>query len=339
MAQAVAPSTRRSYAAPLRSYTDFCRDLDVSPEPRDISIFKAGEWLAHLAIGGTISSGTLSSGTLKSYRSALSTAWEESGAQGPNPLQSALIERHIRGASRILLMRDVRIRDGRPPTLELTPRILAQILPFVETAIRAAKGTHDPLPLLCWAAACFGVYGLLRPGEFLGSGYERYSSRLIGASITFYVYPELDVVMQMLPQGFDPLDYPMPDRFDFALGPTKADQMGRNEKVIIAAPMCVQAVWRWMHMRRARGHGPEQPLFVRPDNMALSRAQLISQLKIWLTPASGANSYRQVFPSRRRQRNAGKRGRGSRYHACWQMEICSDGGYLLQRRIAANSRR
>jgi hypothetical protein len=282
MAQAITPSTRRTYAAPLRSYADFCRDIDVSPEPCDISVFKAGEWLAHLAIGGTISGGTL-----KGYRSALSTAWEESGAQGPNPLQSALIERHMRGASRILLQRDVTIRDGKAPTLELTPRILALLLPPVEEAIRAAKGTHDPLPLLCWAAACFGVFGLLRPSEFLGVGYRRYSSHLTAASVRFFVAPEHEGEMAMLPKGCDVFNYPFPDRFDFALGPTKADQLAKNGRVIIAAPMCVQAVWRWMHARRARGHEPQEPLFVRPDRQALSRAQLLKQLKVWLTPILG----------------------------------------------------
>jgi len=282
MAQAITANTRRTYAAPLRSYADFCIDLNRSPEARDINIFKAGEWLAHLAIGGT-----LSGGTLKGYRSALSTAWEESGAQGPNPLQSALIERHMRGASRILLMRDVAARDGRELTIELTPRILALLLPPVEEAIRAAKGTHDPLPLLCWAATCFGVFGLLRPSEFLGIGYSRYSSLLTAASVRFFVSPLHEGEMAMLPRGRDVFDYPFPDRFDFALGPTKADQLAKNSRIIIAAPMCVQAIWRWMHARRARGHEPQELLFVRPDRQALSRPQLLKQLKEWLTPILG----------------------------------------------------
>lgn len=282
LSQAVAPSTRRTYAAPLRSYAEFCKDIGQSGAPEHITVFTAGEWLAHLALGGTISGGTL-----KTYRSALSTAWEEAGGQGANPLQAGIIERHLRGASRILLSRDLAKRAARERTIDLTPMLLGQLLPKLEESLRTAMGTHNPVPLLCWAAACFGVYGLLRPSEFLSVGYARYTSFLSAGAVRFYAAPGLLLETGLLPPDHDLQDYPVPDRFSFALGPTKADQLARNDRVVIAAPMCVQAVWRWMHARRRWGHAPEAPLFVCEDGKALSRPQLIKQLQDWLVPVLG----------------------------------------------------
>jgi len=283
LAQAIAPSTRRTYAAPLRSYADFCTARGHSGDASFISTTLAGDWLATLAVAGRHTASTL-----KLYRSALSTAWEESGAMGPNPLQSALIERHLRGADRLLHAQDAAARERRAQTFELTPRVLGSLQHIADRAICAAMEIDDPLPLLCWAAACFGVFGLLRPSEFLAQGYQRFSSNLHGSSVRFYVTPETDATMDLLPRGVSIAALPIPDRFDISLGASKADQSARNAPCIIAAPICVRAVWQWAHARRDRGHHPHEPLFVRPDGQALSRPQLLQQLTIWLTPLLGA---------------------------------------------------
>jgi hypothetical protein len=288
MRHAIAASTRRTYAAPLRAYAAFCAERGISADPADTTAEIAGEWLAQLAIGGTIRGATL-----RLYRSALSTAWEESGARGANPLQSELIARHIRGATRMLLQGDIDARAARERTIELTPALLAQLQPAVEADIKTAGREGDTFPLLCWAATCFGVFGLLRPSEFLSAGYHRYESRLTEAAVCFRASPNHEGEAVKAPFGRDPCQF-MPDRFDFTLGPTKADPFAHNGRVVIAAPMCVNALWRWVNQRRqwkdfvAIGPGLSAPLFLTEDGRALSRPRLLAQIERWLARLMGS---------------------------------------------------
>ena len=278
--QALAESTRRNYAAPLRAYTNFCAQRGLDPAPRAITVHGAGDWLSELALGGRVSSGTL-----KVYRSALSTAWEEAGVQGPNPLQDAWIGRMMAGSQRMLRARDVSARAERERTIELTPQLLGQLHASVSEHLRQGLRVGNPAPIVCWTAACLGVFGLLRPSEFLADGYQRFESPLRACDVTFYALPDHPGEMGL--HALDSAAQNIPDRFSIRLGPTKADQLARNAPLTIAAPMAVAAMWSWMSLRARWGFEASGPLFNLEKRMVLSRPQLYKQLTEWLTPTLG----------------------------------------------------
>jgi integrase len=132
------------------------------------------------------------------------------------------------------------------------------------------------------------VYGLLRPGEFLADGYYRFRSPLPATALVFRRSLEHSGPLELLPAGASLAAHAAPARLDFTLGATKADQFATNERVIIAAPMCVRAVWQWAHVRRDRGHAPHAPFFVGDDGMALSKRALLAEVERWLTRLQGA---------------------------------------------------
>jgi hypothetical protein len=280
----VADSTRRTYAAPLAAYRQFCLQRGACPLPCSVSIAKAGDWLAHVALSGRVSGNTV-----RTYRSALSTAWEEAGVQGDNPLRSALVDRITLGASKLLKDRDMAARAAREVTVELTPTLLAQFHPYVVEASGQA-GAREPLAAtglaMVWAAACLGVFGLLRPNEFLYVG-QKASKALLADAITFRAAPNHEAQQGLLPRGSVVTAASVPDRFEVALGATKADALGRNGRLIIAARMAVEALWRWMHVRRDAGHAPHAPLFVQENGMALASRKLLVQIATWYARLTG----------------------------------------------------
>ena len=278
----MADSTRRTYAAPLAAYRQFCLHRGACPLPCSVTIAKAGDWLAHVALGGRVSGNTV---TVRTYRSALSTAWEEAGVQGDNPLRSALIDRIVLGASKLLKDRDMAARAAREVTVELTPTLLAQFHPFVVEAGARAPLAATELAMV-WAAACLGVFGLLRPNEFLYVG-QKASKVLLADAITFRAAPIHEAQQGLLPRGTVVTAASVPDRFEVALGATKADALGRNGRLIIAARMAVEALWRWMHVRRDAGHAPHAPLFVQVNGLALASRKLLTQIVTWYARLTG----------------------------------------------------
>jgi hypothetical protein len=283
IARAVADSTRSTYAAPLRRYGEWCAERGLDAAPEHISADGAASWLASLVVGGE-----LSAGSVKVHRSALSTAWEESLATGSNPLQSRQVQRVIAGGARELLAADAAARAARGVTAELTPRLLVQLGEKVNIQSRTLGEDRPELAML-WAAACLGVFGLLRPSEFLGTNTSR-ARALPAASLSFFDSPGSDAPLALLPRHLRVGDFNLPDRVAVALGVTKADQLARNGRLVIAAPMAVRALWVWCHARRDAGHAPQAPLFVWRNGRPLSCSRLLSQLTVWLQPELGPNA-------------------------------------------------
>jgi len=211
---------------------------------------------------------------------------------GNNPLQDAFVERLVRGATKLLLTRDLAAREARAVTLELTPSIIQQFLPFALEVSDGAGGAGRATPatahpMCCWAATCLGVFGLLRPNEFLYVGQTQ-NGVLPASAITFRASPLHEAEQGLLPRGAAIADASVPDRFEVALGATKADHFGRNGKLLIAARMAVEALWRWMHARRDAGHGPHAPLFVLGNGQALASRVLLKQVGEWYARLTGA---------------------------------------------------
>jgi len=140
---------------------------------------------------------------------------------------------------------------------------------------------------MMWAAATMGTYALLRPGEFLGNRKERAAIPVV--AITFFSHLSLPLIMS-LPSAAESIDVAnLPVRYTIQLGITKADQRGLNAPHPVAAPLAVEAMWRWLHRRRMGGvQGPQ--LFRMPNQPALSQIKLLAWLEGRLTQA-GYNNF------------------------------------------------
>lgn len=223
--------------------------------------------------------GRLHSGTIRTYRSALSTAFEEALGTGTNPLDDPAIGRIIAGIKRAKLPSELAQRRDAPRKLELTAELLAELAPHAGT-------DGSPQDVMRWAAACVGSYGMLRPNEFLGVAKKR-SNAVRVSEVAFFAQAGSAKRVGLCPPGAALEDYDVPDRFSLDLGATKADQFAQNPPLVIAAAPAVQAMWRWMHLRRDLGGCPG-PVFAVPfGSGSLSCKELCEHLREWATVATG----------------------------------------------------
>ena len=240
-----------------------------------MSAQSCAEWFAALGVAGAHRGSTLAT-----YRSALST-WrsEELLSDAPNPLLSTAVTRVLKGAQRELRPQEEAQRAAAAPTLVLSAQDLHNCGRFA-----GVGGGAQPRSLMLWAAANLGVYGLLRPNELLGS--PAHPERVpTPAMVVFYAREDSEEVRALCPLGSVWGATPVPDRFTLALGPTKADQAGRNAPHGIAAAPAVRALWRWMHVRRAGGARTQEPLFSLAGEAPLSLSALGAAITGWCQAA------------------------------------------------------
>lgn len=269
---ALADSTRRSYGAALARYQEYCSSHSLSPSPADLTAATAAGWLAEL---GAASS--LSSATIRTYSSALSTWFVEGTlSDALNPMESVAVQRVLKGITRDHHAAEAEARAARPTSIEATPSLLASLEVFARPA-----GCGPP-EFMRWAAANTATYALLRPSELLGSAQHR-DRALRAEQIAFFMGVDSSIPCKLLPPGSHVDDHCFPDRFTIALGATKADQLGNNAPVPVAAAPAVRALWRWMHIRRDLGPAASDPLFCIPSCAPLSCTELTAKMESWLT--------------------------------------------------------
>lgn len=214
--------------------------------------------------------------TLETYRSALSTHWEEEGLSGAaNPTAAPIVTRVLDGVKRVHGEEKIvqRKAGAEPvPIAEMTPGLLRT------AGTTCGELSADPETQMMWAAACCFVFGLFRPNELLGSRTQ--PDPIHAAQITFYERspPAADRVMPLRPWGAAP--HPNPAYYVVALYTQKAVQPGqadRHEQLsrIIADRSAVQAMWRWMHTRRNGLTAQEDRLFKLPGKRGLSIRRLL----------------------------------------------------------------
>lgn len=239
---AVSGRTRATYCAPLRHFRAWCAARNLSSDAASITARVAASWIADVA-----GEGTRMARTLGTWRSALSTYWVEALLDGGNPTHSTAFDRVMKGIKASRAQTDIDKRRSTPQTAQLTFALLAEM---------ASVGRWDRggsrENLLCWAAACVGAYGLLRPNEFL---YAHKAERpaLRPEAVTFYAAVGSARVSPLLPPGSDVDQHAWPEAVALDLGITKADRMGRNPPLRITVPLAVRALWRWIHLRRDLG--------------------------------------------------------------------------------------
>ena len=219
--------------------------------------------------------------TLSTYRSAISTAWAMAGGTGSNPAQDALVSRVVQGYANVRQRADALIREERQETVALTAELLAQI------AVKAPGATGGtPEDIMEWAAACFLTFGLNRCAEALGSTRGGRPPLSVDA-VRFFACSHDVIPRALCPEDSSWREF-TPDHYSVNLGPTKADTLGRNPPQRIAAAPAVQALWRWVHIRRDLGGGDEGPLFMVPGQRVLTRARLFRVIQVWHLAATGA---------------------------------------------------
>jgi hypothetical protein len=277
MEAAIAGSTRKTYDSALQAYQRWCGEQRpaLDPSPLAITVASAGNYLA-----SRVDDGSLMARSLLVHRSALSTAWVEAAAaasppvSGDNPLQAVALSRVLDGAAKALRGADAGKRASRPVTVSLTPDMLARC------PAPNLLAPRDTRAIARWAAAHVGVYGCLRPGEFLGdeAAVRAEEVRFFDAQMR---------AMELMRSCWEAQTKEKPTVAKLRLGPTKADQFAHNEPVTIAAAAPIAALWAWMHTRRAAGAPPDGPLFAIPGERTLSINEMNGVITSWLELVTG----------------------------------------------------
>lgn len=206
-------------------------------------------WLAALGAAGTLQPASISV-----YKSAMQTQ-HELDFDGVNPWQSVRVRRLLGG-----IRRTAAARPRAEPTLALTPAVIASITRIAPASLLGV----DSHSRMLYAAIMTATHAMLRPSELLGA--PKLAERALTTSrITFFERASDSRVASLRARLADAL-HALPDRFEIALGASKADQSGSNPPVIVAAPSAVRALWVWMHVRRALVGGSTD------DRVFISRA-------------------------------------------------------------------
>ena len=273
--KSITPGTVKTYKQAVKKYKLFCTARGWSDALCDVSVGSAAEWLASL-----INSHRLTANTIRTHATALSTMrqLEAPGAAGPNPMRSDTIVRLLNAADMVLVEVAKTVRLERLPEEVLTPQLL-------ETArVPLLHGTERSVGQrkVMWAAANLALHGLLRPNEFVGSAAHP-DRALQAEQITFKRGQGKATSVVVYPAPREPCTA---DRLLLALGPTKADPLGKNPPKVIANPVAVQAVWDWMCMRLELGEASSL-LFQAPDERPLTAKLLCRVLAECVFTGSG----------------------------------------------------
>jgi integrase len=259
----------------VNAYQEWCQLNGRDPSAAAMTAGSVASWLSEIAPRYAPSS-------LSVLRAAAGSFWRDALLPGRSPTEDERVSRIVAGLQKRRALEEA-AKPARPTTIALTGDLLISSAPFLQTPWR----NRTPRDEMLWAAATLGVFGLLRPGELLGSARER--SRAARAdAVLFYASPGAVAVRAVRPLSPAPSD--IPDHFTVQLGVTKADPFARNTDLAISAPTAVEALWRWMHTRAALGLPADGPLFALPSPTGfacLSCAQLCGEIAAWIALVSG----------------------------------------------------
>jgi hypothetical protein len=184
-------------------------------------------------------------------------------------MQGERVARVLDGIKRSLASRDQAIRETKARALDLTPAILGRLAPII---LRDDAGST-----MCWAAANLGTYGVLRIGELLTS--KAHPERALKEDRVLF-RNEANQAVHYLPcaDEIDESEYPHHFRLD--IGMTKT---GIAAPRFVAARPAVEAMWRWIHVRRdlarKRGTTAVTDLFRMPGEAPLTLKSLTGFLQ------------------------------------------------------------
>jgi hypothetical protein len=214
--------------------------------------------------------------TLAGLRTGVSTLWKEQLLPGENPTAADVVERVVTGFGKQNALKEAAARRIRRSngTIALTVELLGELEP-----VAGGDRAVTPSDQLYWAAACVATFTLSRLIELFGS--TRVKRPPIPASAVQFFDDARGVVPRAVRPAGEPASAKLPDHFSLFLGPTKADQLGANRPVPIAAEAAVRALWVWMHARQQLGGTPGEPLFGIPGSAPLARSHLLERVARW----------------------------------------------------------
>jgi hypothetical protein len=238
---AIAPSTRATYEVGVAAFRQWRSERGQVPDELPTA-HEIGCWVADCA-----DRGGLRAATLRVYVSALSTWFMESrypGSQAPNPAADPGVQRVLKGIQRQEAERAQQQADAGDEQLPASDLLLPTLLKF-----RFEETARDRM---FYAAACLAVGGGLRASELLGNRHNP-ERALTRRQLTFYAGVAGDREIAA-PRDGGAAPAEEPTVLQVALRVTKTTQMGGVVKMI-AAPIIVAAVWRWICATAAREPG------------------------------------------------------------------------------------
>ena len=147
LAQGLAPSTRRVYAAGQRAYFQFCSSFSLP-------YFPSSEWLLMLFATWLAQTRKLAPSSVSSYIAAIRSWHVDLGAPDPTS-----------GATRLArLLRGIRRSRTSPAFIRLP--ITNRLMLVLQSALAVPLFDH----IMFWAACCTAFFGFLRVSEFTCSG-------------------------------------------------------------------------------------------------------------------------------------------------------------------------
>lgn len=241
--QALATSTKKSYASAQRRYMNFCTTHAIIPLPT--TEHTLCRYVASLA------NSNLSAATIKCYLSAVRHLQITKGYGDPHVGDMAKLELVVRGVKR------VRGKVGQTkPRLPITPELLWKMKKVWVDQPRGKDGS------MLWAASTLCFFGFLRSGEVTVPSDSAFEA---STHLTFE-----DVAVD---------DLVSPTMLRVHLKSSKTDPFRAGVDIVVGKTgnaLCpVEAVLGYLLIR---GSGPG-PLFRFQDGKPLTRARLVEQVR------------------------------------------------------------
>jgi hypothetical protein len=254
IAEGLSPTTRRTYASGLASFTQFCNVRNIHVTER----FPASELVLIEFVAYLATERRLLPGSIHTYLLAI-RAWHIDNGEGDPLLGKLTLRRALRGADRLY---------GRPRRLRhpITADILRAILSFT------FAGEWEEA--LFRAAILLGFFGFLRAGEFTlkTAVFDPERNPVIG-DISFI--GEANVTHGLT--------------FRIKVSKTDPFRMGSMVHIgVTSNPICpVLAMVNYIRIRRGNSQqlSPTQPLFTHRDGSPLRYQQLVEYLNSRLLAA------------------------------------------------------
>jgi hypothetical protein len=270
---AIAASTRATYASGVNSYISFCKEYGIVPS-LPISDEYLCLWASHVATRTLAAhgKGPLAYKTIKSYSHGISSFHTELGFD--NWLDSLLLfPRCLKGIKRSLGEKDKRKR------LPITTSLLARL--------RANLDLSSYPHALFWAAATAATYGLLRMGEFCYNNQKEMSSEPHGQQdhyklLTLNQLTLFNHCNETVPLSSSHL-YATVAYYTLALRTSKTDPFRKGVIIRIAHPTAITAMLSLLLQHPCALDNGCSPLFVETAYggkvVALSRDTMITMTR------------------------------------------------------------
>jgi len=278
---ALSDNTHRTYAAAIKSYTEFCNAFPGRFSIDHPTVDSIAKWITYLA---DYQFKKLAWSTINTYVSGLRSATEESGLD-------ASFFSDIRIAK---LLNGVAHTSGTKPKtnrLPLTSTILSSVVRVIKD-----KGSPSYEDHLMLAAMAAGIFGLMRGGEFVQTtNYQKKDSILQLRQLKAWFYDQnratpkqllCEVPLRQLKHRMSNEVNPLyPDAITITLKVAKNDPTKSGTEVRICNPMGIQLIIDYLVKSHPDIDAVDGSLFVHQDRSPLTGIELVAKIQEYLLRA------------------------------------------------------